>query len=573
MREHRQFVEGGFSRLMNSVKSKPKPILAQWLFPSIKDVFFLAFFLTPFLGSGSKALGDSDTGWHIRNGEQILRTMSLPRTDYFSYTAYGDPWFAWEWLADVFMAVVHKYAGMNGIVLWASTTFSLTFTLLFIFTFRQGGNVLFCVLLSGLAGFAASIHWLARPHLFTMLLLPLTVMILQKFEATGNRRWLWFLPPMFLVWTNLHGGFVAGVIVITIYALGHGLTSLTSKDEAARAGALQPAKEYAKIAAICLAVTLLNPYGVHLYTHIYHSYVGSDFLLNRISEFRSPDFHIDVVKYFEFLILIVLVMAAATYRRLSFVEIGLVVFWTHMALVSARHIPLYVLMMTPILARHWTGYVEALSTDDRLRPWVRRLVDPVKRYCANLGAMETQFKGVVYPVVIVGLVLVISLNRGQLFGHTVLDKGFDKKVFPVNAANFIEQQKIEGKLFSTDQWSGYLIYRFFPRYPVFFDGRSDMYGEDLMNEYLKLAYLEHDWRKVIEKYQFDWMVLPFNIPLPSLMKELPGWRVVYDDHYAIVFVKEGKLNSRVQPKLCQHAAVGPKPASCLLNDTEDSDHQ
>jgi hypothetical protein len=244
-----------------------------------------------------------------------------------------------------------------------------------------------------------------------------------------------------------------------------------------------------------------------------------------------------------------------------------------MALVSARHIPLYVLMMTPILARHWTSYVDAVSTDDNVRPWVRRLVDPIRRYCANLARMEARFKGVVYPAMAVGLVLIISLNGGRLLGHTVLDKGFDRKVFPVDAANFIEEQKIEGKLFSTDQWSGYLIYRFFPRYPVFFDGRSDMYGEDLMKEYLKLAYLEHDWRKVIKKYQFDWMVLPFNIPLPSLMKELPGWRVVYDDHYAIVFVKEGRLNGRIEPKLCQHAATGPKPASCLLNDTEDSNHQ
>jgi hypothetical protein len=139
-------------------------------------------------------------------------------------------------------------------------------------------------------------------------------------------------------------------------------------------------------------------------------------------------------------------------------------------------------------------------------------------------------------------------------------------VFPVAAADFIEQENIEGKVFTTDQWGGYLIYRFFPRYPVFFDGRSDMYGEKLMNNYLKLAYLEHDWHEVIDKYQFDWMVLPFNIPLPSLMKQLPGWRMVYDDHYAIIFVKEGTLNAKVRAKLCVHSSSGVKPPSCTLSE-------
>ena len=85
--------------------------LARWLFPSMKDILFLAYLFAPLMGSSSACLGDSDTGWHIRNGEHILKTMSLPRADYFSYTAYGRPWFAWEWLSDVVMAMIHKYAG------------------------------------------------------------------------------------------------------------------------------------------------------------------------------------------------------------------------------------------------------------------------------------------------------------------------------------------------------------------------------------------------------------------------------------------------------------------------------
>src|SRR6185436_12350385 len=102
---------------MNRAQDSIPPI-AQWLFPSIKDVLFLGYLFGPSLLNESGVLYDSDTGWHIRHGETILRTWTLPTGDYFSYTNYGKAWFSWEWLADVFLALVHKYAGLNGIAFW-----------------------------------------------------------------------------------------------------------------------------------------------------------------------------------------------------------------------------------------------------------------------------------------------------------------------------------------------------------------------------------------------------------------------------------------------------------------------
>ena len=466
--------------------------------------------------------------------------MSLPREDYFSYTAHGRPWFAWEWLSDVMMAIIHRYAGLNGIVVWANITFAITFTLLFVWALKRGGNIFIAVFLSGLAGFAASIHWLARPHLFTMLLLLVWYIFLERFEHKNDLRSLYVLPPVMLLWTNLHAGFVVGLIVLLIYALGNLLRSLTCAGKSEQSKARSRAIIFTKIFAVCLMVSFINPYGASLHIHIIESYISSNHLMDNITEFRSPSFHVGVVKFFELLILMATVVASISLRGFSFVEIGLLVFWTHMALLSARHIPLYALIIVPIVVYHLTVYLENVEKLQDLKNWVQKLAKWFRGYSMNITGFENQFKGVVYPILAVICLILISLNHGKLFGTQLMNKNFDPDKFPVAAGDFMDKQSFKGNLFTTDQWGGYLIYRFYPRYPVFFDGRSDMYGEEIMKDYLKLVNLEFDWKNVIEKYKIEWMLLPFDVALPAALKDLPEWKVVYDDHKAIIFVRKPK---------------------------------
>ena len=523
---------------MNRSSENQIPKLAVWFFPSIKDILFLGFLLSPLLIEVSTVLYDTDTGWHIRNGEHILLTRNLPRSDYFSYTAYGKPWYSWEWLSDVILAIVHKYAGLNGVVFWANLTFASIFTLLFRWTVKRGGNVLVCALFSGLAGTAASVHWLARPHLFTLLLLLFWYFILDKVQEGETTKWLWCLPLMILVWTNLHGGFVIGLILLLIFAFGNYLTSLTSNDAEVGSNARHLSKRFGTMTVLCLLVTLVNPYGWGLHKHIFDAYVESSQLLDNVSEFRSPSFHVTVVKFFELLLLLGITIVGISRRSLSFIELGLLAFWTHMALFSVRHIPLYSVIIVPIFIRRLTDYFSSTESDPNVLPWVRRLTANFNNYSQNILRFDKQFQSYLYPVSVTVFMVALCLNQGYLGNVRVLNKGFDPKQFPVKAAEFIEANRMEGNLFTTDQWSGYLIYRFHPRYPVFFDGRSDMYGEDLIKEYLSLITLEHNWKSLLEKYKIAWVLLPVGSPLSSALKELNTWLVIYDDHCAIIFVKK-----------------------------------
>jgi hypothetical protein len=340
-----------------------------------------------------------------------------------------------------------------------------------------------------------------------------------------------------LLWTNLHGGFVIGIILLWIYALGNYLTSLTSSQLDTSKVCGRMARHFFLLSLVCLVVTLMNPYGILVHKHIFDSYWHSQGLVDKITEFASPNFHTTVVKFFEVLVLSGILVISISYRRLSFIEAGLIIFWTHMALFSVRHVPLYAVMIVPIFATHLTDYLGRLEVDQKLRPWVTSLVARFNRYSTNILDFERQFPGYLYPCLFSVIMIGISLNQGYLGRNKVLSFGFESSQFPVNAGNFIQSHSLKGNLLTTDYWGGYIIYRFYPDKKVFFDGRSDMYSKEFIKEYESLVNLEHSWKNVLQKYHISWVLLPVNYGLASALKELPGWKVVYDDQFAIIFAR------------------------------------
>ena len=175
------------------------------LLPSLTDVAFLLplIFLFAGLDGVHTLLGDGDTGWHVRTGEWILAHGQIPRQDLFSFTRPDAPWFAWEWLWDVAFAWLHLRWGMAAVLMVSVLVLCLTSALLYRLTYRRCGNPLVAIALTGLAAAGSSIHWLARPHLFTMLFLVIFLAILERVRE-GRTHLLWTLPVLTVPWTNLH---------------------------------------------------------------------------------------------------------------------------------------------------------------------------------------------------------------------------------------------------------------------------------------------------------------------------------------------------------------------------------
>jgi hypothetical protein len=476
-------------------------------------------------------LGDADIGWHIRTGEFILATHSVPRTDLFSYTKAGQPWYAWEWLFDAFIAMIHHVAGLNGVVLFAAIVIAGTFALLFRLVLRRSGSFAVAVGLTLLSVSAAQIHMLARPHILSWLFTLVFVDVLYRFEE-GNRSALLWLPPLMLVWVNVHGGFILGLVLLALFGCAHIWKHLTDPVPENR----KQIVELAFVFFACATVSLLTPYGYQLHVHVYQ-YLSNSFLMNSINEFQSPNFHASGYGYFELLILASVVAIVVARDRVTVIDSLLLLFCIHSGLYAARNIPISVILMSLVIGPLLAGAKSAETGASYCSRWIASLFDAVRDISRNMAHMEEQFRGHAVVVAVLAISTVIALNGGRLLSAQVLSAHFDEKVFPVKATEFIAQKGIHDHLFNPDDWSGYLIYKLYPGTKLFFDDRHDFYGEAFIKDYIKATHGDWDWREPLEKHQVKWVLIPANSPLSSLLKERKDWHVEYDDGLATIFTR------------------------------------
>jgi hypothetical protein len=504
----------------------------RWVLPSIADVFFLVLLgLHAFSPMGAGLLGDADTGWHIRNGEFILATHSVPRIDSFSYTRDGQPWYAWEWLYDAGIGAIHHFAGLNGVVLFTAVVIAVTFALLFHFVLRRSGSFAVAVVLTLIAANAAQVHMLARPHVLSWLFTLLWVEALYRSEE-GNHWALLCLPPLMLLWVNVHGGFILGLVLLGLFGCAGIWNQLTSPSVRNRRHLVNLTIAF----CTCLPVTLLTPYGYKLHIHVYQ-YLSSSFLMNSINEFMSPNFHAAGYGYFEAFILLALLGALLARERFTATDVLVLLFSIHASLFAARNIPIAVILMSLAMGSLLAGAISRES-GTRLHPrWFSDVHDAVQGISESMAGMEKRFRGHALALVVLVASIAIALNGGRLLSAQVLSAHFDEKHFPVAATQFIAQKGIHDHLFNQDAWSGYLIYKLYPGTKLYFDDRHDFYGEAFIKDYLKAVNGTWQWREPLDKYQVKWVLVDTGSPLSSVLKESKDWRVEYDDGLAVIFTR------------------------------------
>lgn len=497
---------------------------ARVLIPSLSDLFFLAVLVWLFMSSGSAGwqglLADADVGWHIRTGEYILDHHAVPRVDLYSFSKPGAPWYAWEWLTDVLDGGLHRAFGLKGIVLMAAILISLfAITLIRRMVSRDAHLfVAMAVALLGVGG--ASIHFLARPHLLTLLLLSISVWMIEEDRQRPGWK-IWLLVPLTIVWTNLHGGFLALVVVLGLAAVGTAIEAWFGNGHG-RTGTIRDALRYGQLTLACAAASLVNPYGWNLHLHV-AQYLRSDWIRNVIQEFQSPTFRSENMLQFEALLLLGLIVAGAQFRRWNVVEGLWIVFWAHMALGSVRHVPIFVTVSAPILAGQmsewWNGFAARFSKSSL--PGILNLMaaDGLK------GFRRTS----AWPFAAVGVL--------ALMGAPIKwPQDFPDLIFPTAIVRAHSDLILRSRVLTTDQWGDYLIY-VNPAQKVFIDGRSDFYGPEVGNDYIRLSGGAWDWRQLLDKYRFDLVLLPVESALAQILKLAPDWRVVEDDGKRILVAR------------------------------------
>ena len=502
------------------------------LLPSIEDFAWLLpiFFLFVRMNGAGTLLGDGDTGWHIRTGDWILAHGRVPRQDIFSFTRSDQTWYAWEWLSDVLMASLHRAGGMQAVLLGAIVLICLTFALLYRLVRRKCGSTLIAFVVTAIAAAGSSIHWLARPHLFTMLFLVVFCSILEE----RRTRLLFILPAITVIWANLHGGFLAGIFVLCAYAGGELISALSAPDNYGRRAAAGRSWRYALAALACLTASCINPYFWHLHVHLFR-FLANPAYFQTIAEFASISFRHPLAPFFELMLLLGAATAFWSVIRRRFVAVLLLAGYIHLALLSIRNIPLFMIIAAPpvgLALAEWLGRLKAETIGSPLHGLFRGVDALSTRLTAADAGPRWHIAG---PVAIVMLGVMMYGHAPSPHFQAVYDPG----TYPVAAVGVLRDSD---RIFSSDTWGGYLVYR---RYPakVFVDGRSDFYGPAFEAEYAEVLSAHYNWEAILVEYQADTVLLPVDSPLSSALKGSGNWQTVYDDGVAIVFRAASRQSS------------------------------
>ncbi len=499
------------------------------MMPSFGDLAFAMPLLLLFvrLGGGSGLLADADTAMHIRTGDWILAHGRIPSGDMFSFSKAGQPWFAWEWLSDVIFAALHEWFGVAGVVLLGALLIAGTYAVLYRSTLHAARNVLVAFAAVMLAMAASTLHWLARPHVFTLFFFAVWCLLLER-ARLGETRWLFALPLLALLWANLHGGFVAGILLTAVYAIGELASCVACTDVGAWRRAWRRAAPFVFTTALCAAATLVNPYGYRLHVHI-AGYLTDARQLAAVDEFRSADFTRHGGWQIELLLILGIAASAWSFARGRVAQGLAAAAWIHPALTSARHIPLFAIVATPAIAQCCAEWLAAAAASN-INSLVRKPALAVAGVAREIGEIE-RLPRWHSGTLAAALAASLFVLRPAPLRARPLD--FEAAGFPAHAVGALRASRLRN-VFTTDQWGDYVIYKCYPAAQVFIDGRSDFYGADFDRIFLGIMRLEPGWRERLGGYAVDAALLPRKSALAGALSESPGWERIYADNQAVV---------------------------------------
>ena len=477
--------------------------------PSPADAVFILFLLAVTLVRAHQAINtDGDLGRHIRVGETILEQGRLFYSDRFSHTMAGQPFVPHEWLSEVLFAAANRLGGLPGALVLTGIVVAGAYALTVLFLQRSGVDPLLAFATAVAAGVLGAVHWLARPHVFTLLGAVVVLWLLER----GARRAPLAAVVVFAAWANLHGGFLYGLALITLYLIGDGLEIRWGHGRSHWVGRL---RQHGLLLAGALAGALINPSGPGLLVHV-TGYLGKDYLVDRTAEYQSPDFHALYGRIFLVVVLGVVAALALAGRRPTFPRLVTVLATLAFAMMSIRNIPLFGLVALPLVALHLAGVLPA---------WRGRVLDRLRAGFAE-AARTTSFGG--WSAIATGLLLAAAATRWGPGGRPLVQAGFDPAVFPVEAVARARAAGLSGPVFNEFAWGGYLLYAW-PEQPVFIDGQTDFYGERLTREYATIRETGAGWQEALARRGVALMLLPPDAPLVRALSGSPSWKVEYVD--------------------------------------------
>ncbi len=514
---------------MNNLYQKKIP---DWIY-----IFILTLLL---VGFATFKITDPDIWLHFRLGEYILKTHSIPKTDIFTYTAFGHPWLAYEWLSAVIFYLIHSLSGLNGIIIFKVLIILLTFLTLWIGALKSFKiSPCFLTVIVVLGVMLSSGAFTERARIFTFFFLAILLWLLfsLKEKRLSKKKGAIFIPLLFLLWSNLHLGFLFGLLVIGTFFLGELVSQMLV---IIKKGSSQINRRWLTfllgVFLASIVACLFNPFTYRLLLlpfKILSQRKEMSLITGFLTEYY-PIFH-PMYKgsmlpfYFEIILFLGVLSFLLRLKNFSPTNFLLFLIFALLPLFATRFLPLFAIVSIPVLASNFSGIL-------------------AKRKIPLL---------VQSGVIIILIVFSIqTFTRGVYMGNGVWRKvevGLFTQRFPQKALKFIKKYRISGNMFNSYRFGEWLIWK---GYPVFIDGRSDVCGANLIRDYIKIGWALDNFEELIKnKYRIDYFFLDFGEfgskkgkkSIHNYLASNPGWSLVYWDDAALIYIKNTKNKNGPKP--------------------------
>ena len=466
------------------------------------------------------AIHNRDVWHHMKMGEYVLAHKRVPLDDLFSFTSTR-PWVNPAWLSGVLFHWLWEIGGATALIILKAGLAAATVAVLWRIALREGASPFIAALAAIGMVYSLRARLICRPLIFTTLFLSIAIYLLRGF-AVGRRSRLWLMPGLCVLWANLHAGFFAAFVLLPIYLL-----------EAVR-GSGDPQKRMNGVKAIvlcgvlCLVATLVNPFGIRVLIHPFtltsssHLGLTAEWLPMSFKwQWFQPGSAVFLYDFAFFWIGLVLLLASAacTFRALRISDGFTILIFGAMALSSQRHVDLFGVATFPILAKHLSLASLALR----------------RRLAAKPSVVAAGYVLLAASVVGAGFFLRFG-DDNRHFGF-----GVRAATYPGKAADFVQANKVPGRMMNNWSWGSYLIWRLYPATKVFADGRFEVYDQGVFTDWRIMAEGREGWEDLAEKHDINFAVVGLSLKHAAAFQS-DRWKLVYWDDVSVVFVRDAPAN-------------------------------
>jgi hypothetical protein len=508
-----------------------------WWSPGLADGLFIFLVVVVLQQARIAMLDDPGLGWHLRTADQMRESGGFLYQETFCGPTEGRPMVCRDWLGDILLRTAYGWGGLAGVAVLTSLVIALVLRLLYTGMVSDGVPWQVAIVWTLLATMGTEPSWMARPNVFSFLGLVLTVFIAERYHRgkLSARQTLWLLP-IFLLWTNLHGGFIAGLVTLgVVYAVECGL-ALWAPEADQRIAARQRVRWLTVLGVGVGLATLINPYGIGLHRWNVQTLTDKFIQSSTTIEWLSPNFKLPGWFAIELLILLFPLLAATSRRKVSLVALVLGIVWLHFGLTGRRYTTLWTVVIVPTLAALSCGV-----------PWVERftgrLAEPAP---AERRSLVRGRSPALATILFAGLMLAISPWLGWMVRH-------NPKNMPAAALDRFLQMYDGKTVFHSINWGGYLTWHGWdlqPRLKTWIDDRLDVHGKEHTQECFDIMAARSGWQERLDRYHVDWLCIPADSRLAERATETPEWKEVFREQTVVVF-------HRVEPS--RPVAQSPSP--------------